>query len=315
MPRFQVCDLTLESNVAFPELSPANGTKVDCSFRLRRIESLPKTAYEWFHRWELADGTSWLLTAKTGKDYLLRFPEFADFRIVQSGRAIVCDALRGTPLATLRHLFLDQVVPLVLSQQGRLVLHASAVVSPDGAIAFLGMTGRGKSTLAADFCQQGFQLLADDCLLLRESKGRFLSVPGYPGLRLWGDTLSGLGWHEAGMAPVAHYTEKKRVGTRHGRVRWAAEEVPLLRIYVLEPTDPSTPEQTIRIIPMRPQDALMELVQCAYRLDITDRNRVQEQFESLSRIAAGAPLYRLQFPHDFARLSEVRGAILRNGNP
>ena len=43
-----------------------------------------------------------------------------------------------------------------------------------------------------------------------------------------------------------------------------------------------------------------------YLIDVTDRNRLRQEFERLSRVALQLLFYRLTFPHDFARLAEVR---------
>ncbi|HKS96499.1 MAG TPA: hypothetical protein VJV74_10250, partial [Terriglobia bacterium] len=123
-----------------------------------------------------------------------------------------CRPRKAIPLDTVRHLFLDQVFPLLLSKRGRLVLHASAVLIPGGAIAFLGETGQGKSTLASSFSQRGFPFLTDDCLLLEEKGGQLVGIPSYPGLRLWPKTVAALFAEEPPVSRVAHYTTKKRLG-------------------------------------------------------------------------------------------------------
>ena len=48
----------------------------------------------------------------------------------------------GIPEVTVRHLFLDQVIPLVLSRREPIVLHASAVQTAHSVIAFAGKSGQ-----------------------------------------------------------------------------------------------------------------------------------------------------------------------------
>lgn len=50
----------------------------------------------------------------------------------------------------------------LLALDGELVLHASAVLFPSGAVVFAGARGAGKSTLAASLATLGYPLLADD---------------------------------------------------------------------------------------------------------------------------------------------------------
>ena len=66
-----------------------------------------------------------------------------------------------------RHLFLDSVIPLILSRREPLVLHASAILFDGRAIAFIGTSGQGKSTLAASHSQLGYSLISDDYLVFR----------------------------------------------------------------------------------------------------------------------------------------------------
>jgi len=309
MPLFAVCDVVLESAVPFPELALADGNRADLSFELRDSGPLLAKACEWFHRWESPGGKTWLLLGKRARDYLLRFPDLADFLVSAAGKSVGCFPHAETPAETIRHLFLDQVLPLVLSQRGRVVLHASAVAGPEGAVAFLGATGAGKSTLAGSFCRSGWPLLTDDCFLLREQGEQIAVVPSYPGLRLWEDSLAGLDWKDAPLAPSAHYTEKQRIQAGSGSLTVCRDAMPLAKLFVLEPPD-SSGTQPLSIAALRPSEALIELVQCSYCLDITDRERIRQQFELLGRVAASAPVCRLQFPRDYSQLAAVREAIL-----
>lgn len=309
--RYQFFGLILRSNVPLPELVPANGQEPECTFQLLPVAQCGPASGPWFHHWRLPNGTIWLSCAKQGPSYWLHFPALADFLVSASGKEIRCFPDTETPMETIRHLFLDQVVPRVLSQQGRLVLHASAVAAPEGAIAFLGESGQGKSTLCASFCESGYPLLADDCLLTTEVRGRFFGVPSYPGLRLWPDVAAALLGQEApDLAPVAHYTEKKRLGPSSGPLPFCTESVPLARLYLLASSDEATLPPSITLVPLSRREAFLELVRHTYRLDITDREHLRKDFERLSRLTA-APLFRrLTIPRDLALLPAVRAAIL-----
>jgi hypothetical protein len=66
----------------------------------------------------------------------------------------------------LDHLLRDHVVPRRLSLRGERVLHATAVEFDGLAVAFVGASTAGKSTLAAASMTAGGRLLADDTLRL-----------------------------------------------------------------------------------------------------------------------------------------------------
>jgi hypothetical protein len=312
MAFYKVSGFTVQSNIPLPELPHADGREPLCVFQLLPAQSPQPAALQWFHQWLLSDGKVWLSLAKYRSGYLLRFPDLADFLVSSDGKKIRCYSEPDAPLETIRHLFLDQVIPLLLSRWGKLVLHASAIAAPEGAVAFAGMTGMGKSTLTASFAEQGFALLTDDCLLLEERGRELFATPSYPGLRLWDDVSSVLFEYEPSASQVAHYTDKKRPGVNDGRLRFCPDAVALLRIYILPPPEEVSSANSISIAPLPPRQAFSELIRCAFRLDITDRERLREEFESLSRVAALPLFYRLAFPRDLALLSAVREAILED---
>jgi hypothetical protein len=312
MPLYRVCDLALESSVPLPELQRIEGGAADLKFYLPYAEDLEHIPAQWFHQWIFPDGETWMAFGKLGADYLLRFTDLADYLIRIEQREIRCYPKPGITMETIRHLLLDQVIPLVLSSQGKLVLHASAIATPDGAIAFIGSTGRGKSTLAASFTKRGLPLLTDDCLLIEDRDDGLFAKPSYQGLRLWPETVSALFEGEAHLDEVAHYTEKKRIGGDKNQLPFCDHPVRLKRAYLLAPVEEMETADSIIISPLPPREALMEMVQYTYRMDINDSDRLKQDFELLSRIATLPLFYRLTYPRDLALLNSVQEAILEN---
>lgn len=188
------------------------------------------------------------------------------------------------------------------------MLHASAVLVSGGAIAFLGETGQGKSTLASSFSKRGFPFLTDDCLLLEEKGGQLVGIPSYPGLRLWPKTVAALFAEKPPVSRVAHYTTKKRLG----RLPFCSTPVSLRRIYFLAHPEAGQGTTTIRIRPLSPRDAFVQLVKYAYLIDIGDRAVIQREFEHLSQVVRFPLYYRLAFKRDFTLLPKVQDAILEN---
>jgi hypothetical protein len=307
--RYRICGLTLSSVLALPELELSDAPESDLSFDL--VEGRPATqdTMDWFHRWLLPDGATWLAFGRLGGDYLLRFPGRADFLVRSSGREIRCHPSANVPGETLRHLLLDQVIPLALSHGGRLVLHASAVATAGGAVAFLGRTGEGKSTLSAAFAQDGWQILTDDALAIEETGGRLTGLPSYPGLRLWPEPAVALFGDGPALEPVADYTDKRRLGPDHSGVTFCRERSSIRRLYFLSPRESAEDGKVVRITPLGPPDALIALVAHSYHLDVGDRERLRRDFERLTRVVALGRCYRLAYPRDLALLPAVRGAV------
>src|SRR5262249_33727150 len=94
-----------------------------------------------FHSWPLPGGAACTEFYRIGDGYLLRFPDVADFEVSADGLKVACFPAPRISFATAEHLYLNQVLPLVLGKRGKLVFHASAVEIDDGAIAFVAVSG------------------------------------------------------------------------------------------------------------------------------------------------------------------------------
>jgi hypothetical protein len=131
--------------------------------RLPRRTAAARRPRRWFHRQRQPDGRRWLSFARYPGGYLLRFIGLADFDVRPAARQIHGYRTPVTPPHTFNHLLLDQVLPLAAGGPHRLALHASVVDVDGRAVAFLGASRQGKSTLAAALARRGHTLLSDDC--------------------------------------------------------------------------------------------------------------------------------------------------------
>ncbi len=187
---FRYCGLTVRSNFPLEIASAAAGTPAFDVCLLSSQARLPEPD-NWVYGSQQG-GEPWLSVAVWEEGCLLRFHRLADFRLTENNRRIECLPRQGAPPETIRHLLLDQALPMALARQGRIVLHGGAVQTGRGAVVVLGESGWGKSTLAAALARRGCPLLTDDCLLLEERDGQYHCEPSYPAVRLWPDSLSSL---------------------------------------------------------------------------------------------------------------------------
>ena len=201
---------------------------------------------------------------------------------------------------------------MVLSRAGHMVVHASAVATPVGAVAFVGSSGRGKSTLASSLALQGFPLVTDDCLLLAEAGSDLLVTPSYPGARLWEDSIESLFEHAPSLSDVAHYTDKKRLTLDNDALHFQRESLPLARMFFLADPAEIPEQQAITIEPLSAREAFIELVSYCFKLEIDNRDVLAREFQLLNRIAQLPLFYRLTYRHDFAQLPAVQAAVLEH---
>jgi len=260
-----------------------------------------------FQEWIFPDGTLWTRFYRTVEGYLLRFPDLGDFDILADGCAVRAWPVPGISEDTMQHLYLNQVLPLALSKQGRIVFHASAVDTGNGAIAFLGESGRGKSTLAASFAAGGQRFLTDDALLLDPTEGGYLVLPSHPSIRLWNDSQEALLAADAELAPPVQYTPKARILSGDS-LPFCDSERRLRRVYFLG--DGSAEGLTIQR--MRPSEAMIGLVRNSFLLDIEAQEMLSAHFDVLAEMVELPIYFHLDYPRAFAALPDIRQGILEH---
>ncbi len=267
-------------------------------------EPLPWPCYD---RWLSHEGEETVLFLRTDTGVLLRFIGLADFALNFETKHATCTPEPGVPDETLSDLQFNQVIPLVMGHDGELVLHASAVRVGEGVIAFLGATGRGKSTLAAAMARAGCPFLTDDGLILDETGGNYMVRPRRPILRLRPDS----------EAAILDLTEtdfldsdqvKSRVSAR-ASIPFCDEALPLKALYLLpEPHPRDEPE----IVPLPPSAALPALMGHSFILDVEDRTRVRAHFDRVAYLARRADCFTLDFPRTYETLPSTVEAIIKH---
>src|SRR5579872_2437348 len=149
---FQYCayGLSIDSDIALPELAPGCGLELDVTIR---AGSVPETL-------DQAYAVGVLYRAAPGR-FLLNMPRIARY-LASDGNAIVIERAAGADDADVRVFLLGSVFGALLHQRGVLPLHGSAVEAAPGAVLLLGASVSGKSTLGAEFQRRGYRVLADD---------------------------------------------------------------------------------------------------------------------------------------------------------
>jgi len=280
----------------------------DFTFQIMNSPPSEPADRDWIHHWHTSSGDISISLARIDKGLLLRFPSLADFVIEGDGFHISAWLEPETDEETLRHLLLDQVMPRVLSGQGRLILHASAVCMDDLALAFAGETGLGKSTLAASLHVSGYPLLTDDGLVLKAEGTCIKALPCYPGLRLWPESVTALFKDSPQKKAMASYSPKNRV------VMPKSDEinpVDLAVLFVLTKSEPGEETAAVRVSRLSQRDACMELVRNSFQLDVSNRKQVTALFAAATATAERLPVFSLSYPRDFSSLPAVHEAILR----
>ena len=261
--RYQAFRLVIDSEIALPGLPRANA-EPDVHVTRGNLAWHSEPTRAWSRS---SDGA-----------LMLRLPGIATYRVTRAG--IQVDSVRDQPEAGA--LLVATVLPLLLLQRDFLVLHGSAVDSPQGAVAFIGRVAIGTSTLAAALVRRGYPLLSDGVVALNPENG---VIPAYPQHQLWPNTLAVLGMSPC--APLRPGIRKRAVASR----AWTGETRPLRAVFLTNVSD----ELIVRQV--RPQTAYI----CDQILSY--RRLVRES--DCAHLAETVPHFQLGRPQDLSRLEAI----------
>jgi hypothetical protein len=258
------------------------------------------------------DGKSILYVYRQPGCDVLHFPNVADFYVWPN--RIVCYQLQRAQRYQVEMWLVGAVLALWLEQKGIPVIHASAVVVRDCAVAFLASSTGGKSSIAAALMQYGFPLLTDDALAIEHRGRTFVGQPGYPRMRLWPDMAEHfLGYFEE-LELVHPETSKRTVPI--GPEGWGAfcdVPQPLSCLYIPTRREPETGGTEIEITPVSLRDATIELVRYSSLTRLLTALGLQSmRLNYLAQIAKRIPMRRIIYPSGLQHLPRVCERLLED---
>ena len=204
---------------------------------------------------------------------------------------------------------LGQVLSFSLLSMGIESLHGTVVVIDDGAVAFVGDCGYGKSTLGAAMLARGFPVLTDDLIALRESASGCIVQPGVPRIKLFPSVARRVFRRKPLGTPMNPRTPKLVLPLEQHEA--AGRPVPLKAIYVLSPPRARSNRLTRpRIRPLGGREAFLEVVRSTFNLLVLREERLAGQFRFARNITATVPIRQLAYPRDLSQLPEVCNVVL-----
>ena len=265
-----------------------------------------------YDRWVSPEGHCQAEFHRLAQGFLIRFPGQADFLLNEPGP--VCGyTVTGWPAPesdgkTALNLFHNAILPILGNHTGGLFLHGSAVRIADGneggAIAFLGLSRGGKTTLAGSFAKAGYPFLTEDVIDLERREGRYWLQPKRSKLRLFVDSAR----HLLGEQTRFDDENRKQDVEAGQSLPFASAPVPLRQIYVLG-TDHSA---ALSIRSFSLQEALGALMPHAYILDVENKAALRSHFSRIGDLSQDIGCYALDYRRTYAELPKVQEAILEN---
>jgi hypothetical protein len=230
---------------------------------------------------------SWYTATTTDSGFLMRFRDCGEF-VISADLADVQVRRAPTDRAKLLPVLLAGTVSaFVLTLRGHTVLHASAVAIDGTALAFVGQSGRGKSTLATVLCLEGAELVTDDVLTV--SAGLPVTcLGGASELRL---RTAAMPLAEVRPEAATRETADDRLAIAFG----AAPPAPLPLAAIIVPR-PSRDVTEISVRRLEPSTALFWLLSFPRIYGWSEPRVLSRDFATLSKLVNTVPVYDVTIP-------------------
>jgi hypothetical protein len=226
-----------------------------------------------------------------------------EFIVSSNGRRILCRRFPEASRESFQVYLLGHALSFALVQQQLEPLHATAVVVDGRAVAFVGSSGFGKSSVAARFLSAGYPIVTDDLLVLQPSGSAVFAHPGPPRIKLFPKVAARfLAGVPAGTA-MNGGTEKLVLPIADALA--CRTPVPMAAIYVLAAPRDACRVASTRIEPLSTKDAFVELLKATFNRRLVTPGRLAHQFDLLSRIAAAVPIRKLSYRRSFDQLERL----------
>jgi hypothetical protein len=214
--------------------------------------------------------------------YRVWAPRHGTWIVAPDGRSVT-----GSPPSGARwrweRLVLGQALPLAALLRGRELLHASAVCLDDRAVAFLGPSGAGKTTIATQLVARGARLLTDDVLAVTTDDAT-----------IWGHRGGAVARIDAAAIRRMSPAQRAALGTVEARgAKWHVRppagpaRATLGALYVLAR---GADDAGVAIRPVRPVDPAV-LLGSAFLPYLDAGDRLSRQLDIVAAIAAAVPLH------------------------
>lgn len=220
---------------------------------------------------------------------VMRVHAACDFELSEDLSDVVVRPALGAPAGLASVLTTGAMLALQLYLRGELVLHASAVDVGGAAVAFVGRSGMGKSTMAALMCAGGASLITDDVLRVDGDGEWPVARLGASELRLrkGADQLVGHFERRPGRRVSADQRQViKPTDAAMDRLPLAAIVVPVPRRDIVELT----------LAPLSQKQALFALLGFPRLPGWSDPVVIRRQFSACAAMLATVPVYAANVP-------------------
>lgn len=279
MKLYSVFDIKISSELSLSELPEVNG-EPDVTLKVEKLDRLDR-------------GHDGGLSFRGQILNLLRFS-------VYKGQEIIIEIHNNSDPRLIKSAIYGPLFSILLRQRKFLILHGSCVLLKGKAIAFIGGSKTGKSTIAEAFLQRNYSVITDDVLAIHFNSSCPKVVASIPRIKLWSDSAVAMGYTPNQLPKVARSCQK----CFHQFQPINISNYSLSSIYVLDRVS------EIYIKKLNHIDAFIQLLQHSRGTALNHPEYVESHFNYCSSLLHSIPCYSLQRPFDYSILPKVLDKVL-----
>lgn len=214
-----------------------------------RRPCLPELEDESVTVWRDSEGEIAAFGGTFQSGHWMQIPRIASYLFEVDDSEVLAYPQLAVPDEAVLDGFRRVVLPMALQARGQEVMHASAVLGPDGVVALCAVSETGKSTLAFGLSRRGYELWADDAVAFEVEADSVEASPLPFALRLrpasatyFGVTGEAITVEEPSPAPLAAVCVLERVKAEEGGVERMTSATAfrslLTHAYCFDPDEP-----------------------------------------------------------------------------
>lgn len=234
--------------------------------------------------------------------------------ISRNGREVSCRTFGNIDPRSVEANLVNFVVSASLTLQGEEPLHATAVDLDGHALGLLGLSGSGKSSLAALLINRGADLITDDMLRVKFEDDKVVAYPGPYRLKLFDDPLQRF---LPGATEHGHFNplSGKIMIQPRSTIPEHRTPLPLVALFHLGEPGQVPPGGAISMSRMKGVELTLALISSTMDDRYVAPDRLARQMAFVARLLDSLPVYALRYPRRFDVMDQVADMIRRTVRP
>ncbi|MGE0090836.1 MAG: hypothetical protein AB7S50_15295 [Bacteroidales bacterium] len=286
---YKAFGLIIQSELEIPEFTPSNEI-ADVEITMEKVpEKLDRV---------IKKGVKY----QTARDeFLLEVDHIAKY-YVKNGNRISIETLTNYTDKEVRLFLLGSAFGALFLQRGLLPIHGSAIKFGNSACIFSGLSGVGKSSIAATLVLKGFQFLADDICVIDTNLN---VVPGFPHMKIWKDILDNLEIKTDTLTEIRPEIKKYHLPVDDG---FYNESLPLAKIFIINTKN--TPGYEFEELKGLQKFNAVKNNTYRYRF-VGGLDKQLDHFQTLNKLLPEIKVYRVSRPQSPIMLEEFADFLIK----